>query len=52
MPGTHPLFGERNEEFVGFLETTEQVRDLATLDILTSDGLMVRIHGSISFRIR
>ena len=51
MPGTTILSAEHNEEFIGFLEMTEQVRDLKMIEILTSDGLAVRIHGSISFRI-
>ncbi len=51
-PGEHWLNAEQNEEFLGFLPTTEQVREMSTLDILTSDGLLVRIKGSVSFRIR
>jgi regulator of protease activity HflC (stomatin/prohibitin superfamily) len=34
-----------------FLSTTQQVRELRTLDVLTSDGLMVRVKGSVTFRI-
>jgi hypothetical protein len=51
-PGEHWLNAEQNEEFLGFLPTTEQVREMSVLDILTSDGLLVRIKGSVSFRIR
>ena len=51
QPGTTILSAEHNEEFVGFLEMTEQVRDLKMIEILTSDGLAVGVHGSISFRI-
>ncbi len=34
-PGTHILYSEKNEEFVGFIEMTEQVRDLKMIEILT-----------------
>lgn len=45
---THPSC----TQFLGFLPTTEQVREMSVLDILTSDGLLVRIKGSVSFRVR
>jgi regulator of protease activity HflC (stomatin/prohibitin superfamily) len=50
-PGEHWLSSEVNERFVGFLPMTQQVRELKPLDVLTNDGLMVRIKGSITFSI-
>jgi regulator of protease activity HflC (stomatin/prohibitin superfamily) len=50
-PGEHWLNAQSNEKFLDFLPTTQQVRQLKTLDILTNDGLVVRVIGSITFRI-
>ena len=50
-PGEHWLNAKSNQIFLAFLPTTEQVKSLKNIDILTSDGLMVRVKGSVSFRI-
>lgn len=50
-PGEHWLNAQDNQKFLDFLPTTQQVRQLKTLDVLTNDGLMVRIQGSITFRV-
>ncbi len=39
-PGTHILYSEKNEEFVGFIEMTEQVRDLKKIEILTRQAFV------------
>jgi hypothetical protein len=51
-PGEHMLDAQKNQKFLDFLPTTQQVRELKTLDILTNDGLMVRLQGSLTFRIK
>jgi regulator of protease activity HflC (stomatin/prohibitin superfamily) len=50
-PGEHWLNSQVNEVFVDFLPTTKQVMLLKPLDVLTSDGLILRVRGSICFHI-
>jgi regulator of protease activity HflC (stomatin/prohibitin superfamily) len=52
LPGEHWLNAEKNQKFLSFLPTTQQVKGLKTLEVLTTDGLLVRIKGSITFRIQ
>jgi regulator of protease activity HflC (stomatin/prohibitin superfamily) len=50
-PGEHWLNAKNNQTFRAFLPTTEQVRQLRTLEVLTNDGLVVQVIGSITFHI-
>lgn len=50
-PGEHWMNAQENQKFLDFLPTTQQVRELKTLEVLTNDGLVVKVLGSITFRI-